>query len=448
MGTVPASIGDASQTLNYHPFNINELPEPSASTPVAGPAKRFNLASILAYTAGAVFVLASSAMNVRYALGKADDLTLQIVWASVAVAASVALALAPSAIVQNLAQRKIGAASLAVGAMLLFGAYSVTAALGSATGGRLVAEIEAGDVAGKRKSANTEIEKAETELSSIGDVRPVATIDAEISRHMSSRRDLGDCTGWLPHVNARAVCITVADLKAERGRAERRSELENKITIARRDLVATGGKGTVANTDALALQGFAAAFGVTVGTDTINRLLVVLAVLVIELGGGLSFAVGQGLGNSGTEDRQPRSRTNSSCMRSPTSAPAEVDSTGQVSNPITSQVPSAPNVLHLPVGSNTRVSSPEAHKPAQTSANTGDAASNRSVQSLDVPTDPSGRLLQLLTARGGEVFGGQRSFARALGISHGHVANVLGDLVDAGKVRVVATAKGTRVRLV
>jgi len=69
------------------------------------------------------------------------------------------------------------------------------------------------------------------------------------------------------------------------------------------------------------------------------------------------------------------------------------------------------------------------------------------VQPLRVPMDPAERLLQLVTERGGEVFGGHRSFARAIGISHGHVSAVLGDLSAAGKIAVEATKRGTRVRL-
>ena len=110
-------------------------------------ASRYPLPTFLAYTAGTIFALASAATNLTYAIARADALPQQIIWGSVAVAASTALALAPSAIMSSLGQRRYGAAALSMVAMLIFGGYSVTAALGAATGGRLFAEVEAGDAA-------------------------------------------------------------------------------------------------------------------------------------------------------------------------------------------------------------------------------------------------------------------------------------------------------------
>ena len=47
-----------------------------------------------------------------------------------------------------------------------------------------------------------------------------------------------------------------------------------------------------ANSDAAALAGYLTALGLNVQTDTVNRLLVLLAVLVVECGGGLALVVG------------------------------------------------------------------------------------------------------------------------------------------------------------
>jgi hypothetical protein len=49
--------------------------------------------------------------------------------------------------------------------------------------------------------------------------------------------------------------------------------------------------------DAAALAGYFAALGLHVQTDAVNRLLVLLAVLVIECAGGLALAVGMALGD-------------------------------------------------------------------------------------------------------------------------------------------------------
>jgi cation transport ATPase len=93
-----------------------------------------SIPSILAYAAGSTFTLASAATNLTYALGKSDALAQQTIWGVVAVAASFVLALAPSAFVSSLSSKRFGAATLALLAALIFGAYSVAAALGSATG--------------------------------------------------------------------------------------------------------------------------------------------------------------------------------------------------------------------------------------------------------------------------------------------------------------------------
>ncbi len=350
--------------------------------------------------------MASAATNLTYAVSRSDALSQQIIWGAVAVAASVALALAPSAIVACLSARRYGAATLALTAGLIFGAYSVTAALGSATGGRLVAETEATDTADKRRSATDRIESAARELSSLKPSRPVSELDAEIAMQMASRKDLSDCVGWLPNVNARAVCVTVSELKAERGRAERRAELEATMAAARDVLAGLKASKTIANADAIALQGYAKALGLTLDADTLNRLLVVLAVLVIEFGGGLAFAVGQGLG-----------------MQRETAATAAL-------------VPEEPRV---PTGNGSEMPLDTAPAPP--------------LPSIVVPAGPSrdaspgAAVLEVLRNRGGAVVASQRSMADLFGLSRSTVNRTLHELAMAGTVKVVATSRGTAVSL-
>ncbi len=77
----------------------------------------------------------------------------------------------------------------------------------------------------------------------------------------------------------------------------------------------------------------------------------------------------------------------------------------------------------------------------------GAEAFNAASEKLSVSDDPSERLLQLLRTSGGEVFGGQRSFARAVSISPAHVIGLLHDLRAAGKVLLDVGKNGTRVKL-
>ena len=65
------------------------------------------------------------------------------------------------------------------------------------------------------------------------------------------------------------------------------------------DLAKTATPAKVANSDAAALAGYLAALGWPVEPDVLNRLLALLAVLVIELGGGASLAIGMALNESG-----------------------------------------------------------------------------------------------------------------------------------------------------
>ena len=83
-------------------------------------------------------------------------------------------------------------------------------------------------------------------------------------------------------------------LTAELGRAREGEKLEAKMDAATAELRATG-PAKVANSDARALQRYLAAVGVEIGADRLNDLLVLLAVLMMEAGGGLSLAIGMAL---------------------------------------------------------------------------------------------------------------------------------------------------------
>lgn len=191
-----------------------------------------NVPMILAYGAGIVFTLASAAVNVRYALGKTDDPTMQAVWAGVAVGASVALALAPSAFVASLQAKRYGGAILSLVALMVFGAYSVTAALGSATGGRLVASVEADDVTAKRKAAARDIEVYTREIATIGEVRSVPEVEAAIRSVFAATPGLDDCTprpNRYPTDRQRKACQTIATLHVEKAGAGRKAALTDDI---------------------------------------------------------------------------------------------------------------------------------------------------------------------------------------------------------------------------
>jgi hypothetical protein len=69
------------------------------------------------------------------------------------------------------------------------------------------------------------------------------------------------------------------------------------------DLAHTG-PAKVANSDAVALAVYLQAIGLSIDADRVNKLLVLLAVLCIEAGGGLSLAVGMALSDRPVTERE------------------------------------------------------------------------------------------------------------------------------------------------
>lgn len=393
----------ALEARSVHSSSINHLQRPATPVP---PPRSVSIPRISAYLAGVTFTLASAATNLTYAVTKADMLPQQITWGAVAVAASIVLALAPGAVVQCLNQRKYGTALVALAATMLFGAYSVTAALGSATGGRLVAEVEADDVAGRRQLARKEIGEIERELATLSLVRPVAVAQAEITAVYTRTPGLTECRdhdpNWRPTKAHREACKAVASLDVEKASATRKSELEQRLSEIRREFTGTSGTKAIANTDAVALQGFAKAFGMDASPEVLNRLLVVLSVLVIELGGGLAFAVAQGL-------RVER---------------VSVDHVDPTPADITEVKAQEMRVIQ------------------------GDTDGDPIAPAPLLPVDShAGRLIRLLQDRGGQVIGGQRAVASLLNTSQATVNRTLRELVDTGKITVEADKKGTSVKL-
>src|SRR5262245_66691203 len=138
--------------------------------PTSGPHSRQQTVcwpQALAYLAVILFTLSSGTLNVLYGIGKGTGTLTSIVWCAVAVAASIIFALSWPALIRSLETRRWSAALVALVALLLAGSYSVSAALGSAAGGRANATIEERDVTGRRAKAQASYDIAKTELASL-----------------------------------------------------------------------------------------------------------------------------------------------------------------------------------------------------------------------------------------------------------------------------------------
>ena len=200
----------------------------------------------LAYTAAGLFSAASGITNLLYGIAKGTDLGTSIVWGAVSVGVSIVFALSWPAVIVSADRKQWSRAAMAVVALLLTGTYSVSAALGSAMGGRANAALEAQDATDRKARAQaaydaakretetlatakpapelqTLLTAAQRELTALPSTRAVAELDALLT---AARRDPRryDCAA----VNG-SLAIACPRLAAERARAAQRSALESKI---------------------------------------------------------------------------------------------------------------------------------------------------------------------------------------------------------------------------
>jgi hypothetical protein len=187
---------------------------------------------------------------------------------------------------------------VALVALVLAGAYSVTAALGSAAGGRANAATTETATADARKKSQDAYDAAKAELATLKPARPVAELEAIVARNPEAG---GRCA--FVNGSMRTVCPP-HPLAPELARAKRRAELEAKVEREAAKLASTG-PARQANSDAQTLARYLGALGANTTPEHLNDLLVLLAVLMIEAGGGLSLALGMALSGSPTARDAP-----------------------------------------------------------------------------------------------------------------------------------------------
>jgi len=141
------------------------------ATPSAWPARA-------AYFSAGIFTGASGAINVSYGWQKGSDLASSLTWAAVAAAVAVVFALSWPALIRSLEARRWSAALMALVALVLAGTYSVTAALGSAAGGRANAATHETATTDVRTKAQAAYDTAKAELATLKPARPVAELTA------------------------------------------------------------------------------------------------------------------------------------------------------------------------------------------------------------------------------------------------------------------------------
>jgi hypothetical protein len=396
-----------------------------------------------AYISATIFIAASGITNVTYGWSKGDSLATSLVWAGIAGAVAIVLALSWPAMLRSLDQKRWGAALIALVALVLSGAYSVTAALGSAAGARANAaaiETATNDARAKAQAAH---DTAKTDLEALATAKPVAerqalmdTIKAELGKLPASRslaelepmdrrspgRDCGAENG-----TGRWVCLRPGPYAAELSRARQRERLEGKLasmmgeaTKAEERLqaqraaaraairraseeLARSQPARVANSDAVALATYLQAIGIGIDADRVNKLLVLLTVLIMECGGGLSLALGMALtGSAGRSGQTAKAMgVQTSSVEPRTALDASVD--GHTTSVQTSRRPAA--------------------------------LVQRQAEGHDLAT--------WLRRKGGSVQTSMRRLARELGRSAAGVHIEVGRLVAAGVLTAAPSARGT-----
>jgi hypothetical protein len=195
----------------------------------------------LAYTAASIFAAASAGTNVIYGWQKGTDLGGSTVWAAVSLAISIVFSLSWPAFLRCQDSKQWSRAIMVLVALLITGGYSVTAALGSAMGGRANATMAEKEAADRKAKAQASWDTAKAELDRLLDAKPAAELQrlleatrAELNKLPASRsvseleslirRGCGPQAALAGHV--RTACPRY---DAERGIAWERQRLTSKI---------------------------------------------------------------------------------------------------------------------------------------------------------------------------------------------------------------------------
>ncbi|MBA2125869.1 hypothetical protein DLM45_06485 [Hyphomicrobium methylovorum] len=212
------------------------------------PRYKHTTASVLAIVAGTTLAVASATINALYGWSRSDILASQATWAAVSVAASVILALAPSALLKAIRAGSLAGGLIALLAIALCGSYSFSAAIGASAGQRLSAQATQTDTEGTRVRLQTAYKTAQDALQALpASTATVAELDVKIAA-LRQTPGANNCEKIDGPISKR-VCPEAAGLQVDRAKESHREELQAVMADASRDL-ATLGPAKPANTDA------------------------------------------------------------------------------------------------------------------------------------------------------------------------------------------------------
>ena len=297
-------------------------------------------------------------------------------------------------------------------------AYSLTAeiTLMSTMRGDLVAERKASTKAAK--SVDNQRERIEAELAKLANVRPAATVKAEVAVVLADKR-LGNCRA-LDGPRTKAACPRVNVLRAELGNAERREKLEA-------DLAAMQAGGPVVAIErpddpgAHAVGVYLTALGMATPAG-LSEWLAAIGVLGLEVGSALAGLL--------------------------------VGSVGSLSERKTTPVVEQSSERQADVRSEAPQTAPTSEKPAQTGDQPDPNKPSKRTKKPETKRTRRdakrrlGNVVRLIEARGGRITGTQQSMARQLRLSKTRVNELLRELEGAGRVKLKTSRSGTTVALV
>lgn len=250
----------------------------------------------VAFGCAALFAITSISTNAVYGWSKGDTLPSQMIWAALAVATGTTLLLATAALFKALAAKRWGHALFIALGCLLCATYSIVAAVGSTTGQRMSAALSEDNAASLRTNAQKTFDEATANLAQLPANRPSEAIDAEIQGILLDPK-LDGCKE-INGKRTREKCPHVVELRKELATAQategERSHWQLELDMARNAL-ATLPPPRVVNSDAQAVLSFLTALGLTASVSQVNTALALLSVLLIEMGGSVSLAVGMAL---------------------------------------------------------------------------------------------------------------------------------------------------------
>jgi hypothetical protein len=257
------------------------------------PRPQSKLASATLFFAALLLGGASLVTAVTYAANRGTDDTSTAVWSAVGLAAGLITLLAPSEAARAVASRHWGRATSATLAALLCGSFAIAGALGSASSGRNHAVATAESSTNERTRQLATYTRITADLTALTPARPAAELRAMI-KPLDARIGTADCGNWVRNLDVRAACANRNTLQVELARADRRVDLDQQLATAMSALSTAGAPPVEANADAKALAGYLKILGYSVDAATLNDLLTILAVLVVEVGGALALGLARG----------------------------------------------------------------------------------------------------------------------------------------------------------